>query len=208
MKRYKFDRRDTINCSPSFVDFSTSVEQQRHLRGRGAFGLAEIPPLPRVGVVPDTRRGRRGSPSWFHELARGRAIIPAYVGKGSYLERAVSDMGRLRQMEGEDERAFARRFSKQARMCAGGFKSQELMKHFLQGVPETIRSLFRLKRSSFQGLDAFWHVRRTCSGLGGSATRRTSEENTPALRQRLACCRTLEGRAGVFHRFVGGSGSH
>lgn len=44
--------------------------------------------------------------------------------KNSYLERAVSDIGRLQQKESEDESAFARRLSKQTRMRAAVFKSQ------------------------------------------------------------------------------------
>ncbi len=120
MKRYIFDGRETIECLQAVV--RTSVEQKRHLGGHGAFALAELPPRRRVGVVPDTRRARRASPRLFHDLARGRAYFLRMYAEDSYLERAVSDMGCLRQKEGEDERAIARRL-RNKRACARGRSS-------------------------------------------------------------------------------------
>ncbi len=49
-----------------------------------------------------------GSTTWPEAV---QYFLRTYV-KDSYLERAVPDMGRLRQKEGEDERAFERRLTK------------------------------------------------------------------------------------------------
>ncbi len=55
--------------------------------------------------------------------------------KDFYLERAVSDMDRLRKKEGEDERAFARRLTKQARTCAGVSSPRSSVRIFCKEFP-------------------------------------------------------------------------
>lgn len=65
--------------------------------------------------------------------------------KDSYLERTVAEMARIRQSEDEDELTFARRLTKEARMCSLVSATQELFTYFLQGVSGI------LKRPSFDG---------------------------------------------------------
>ncbi len=81
---------------------------------------------------------------------------------------------------GDDERELARLLTKQARTCAGVFKSEELITYFLQGVSETIRPFLRLKRPFFREPDAFDMFVEHTAALGGDTARRTIGERGEA----------------------------